>query len=94
LAALILDAQEAMKQRMDRIKAIGGDWQPHVLGDLDAQYWLLKDDINLTVDLPTAQGPVMLVDLPGGFSLVLYIPLVSIPTCSTNLASVAGQYLA
>jgi hypothetical protein len=40
-------------------------WRPYVLGDLEAKYWLLKDDIELTVDVPSVQGPVMVVDLPG-----------------------------
>jgi hypothetical protein len=62
---MIKEAQEAMKKRLQHVRGHGGDWKPYVLGDLDAQYWLLKDDIELTVVVPTVQGPVMVVDLPG-----------------------------
>jgi hypothetical protein len=40
-------------------------WREHVLGSLDDGSWLLKDDIELFVDMPGERGSFTVVDLPG-----------------------------
>lgn len=65
---MIRDVQENMKKHLHDANARADcriQWQDHVLGDLNGNHWLLKDEIELFVDLPDAPGSFTVVDLPG-----------------------------
>jgi hypothetical protein len=68
VAEEIREAQDAMHESLKTVRKEAGDqshWRPHVLGELDGDSWLLKDEINLFVDMPGEKGSFTVVDLPG-----------------------------
>lgn len=61
LSTEILAAQQNMKDLLDKLP--GGN--QYIVGDGSSAHWLLRDSINLSVEVADAKGSFTVVDLPG-----------------------------